>query len=92
VLAGWFRRVLARPDPIITMGLPRDCGRVSKPARPEDEGWRRSDLNEGRVVRFAACGRGSGKIAADDMEFRALSNRALVSKKEGDSLNGDWNR
>jgi hypothetical protein len=60
---------------------------MSKSARSEDGGWRRSDLSEGRAVRFAVCAHGSGKIAEDDLEFKALSTARLPQRK-GNSLNG----
>ena len=61
-------------------------GRIEPPIQkratpPAADGWRRSDLSEGRAVRFASCSHGSGKIAADDLEFKALSTGALISKK-----------
>jgi hypothetical protein len=79
MLAEWIRRLLAPSDPIITLGLPRDCGRVSRPAMPEDGGWRRSDLSEGRVVRFAACARGAGKIAGPVL--RALRDAGVIPQE-----------
>jgi hypothetical protein len=87
VLAEWIRKVLALPDPIIKLGLPRDCGRVSKSARPEDAGWRRSDLGEGRPVRFATHARSSMKISAGGLEFKALStpDRSAQDSRSGPS-------
>ena len=70
----WIRTVFAPQDRIITLGIPRNLPRVRKSARPEDGGWRRSDLTEGRAVRFAICGRAPKKIAMDSLgEFKALS-------------------
>lgn len=82
--------MLGRESGLILIG-PIEPPIQKRPAPLTADGWRRSDLSEGRAVRFAACARGSGKIAADDLEFQALSTARSFQRK-GDSLNGGWNR